>query len=372
MQLLSIPKHGFRAVLLDQAGERRWLDDQVRGRPCFRVVPDNWEVAGAWLQKTLSSREARMLCAEWIAPQLGIAATGACDVSIPLRPVFAARLFAIAGNGSKPAQLCAAVLNWTNADGLDNLDRWVAWAAVAPPELLPAFVLDTRAGSLETTILNTGDQLALAGFPVALQATPEVWEKFVSEQPAWDRCSTRWRAAEVFGSISGDAGQTSVSRSAKTEQFLRANVPGAMVLLDHARSVVPAKTGDACVADQARSAARSAAEALLFAVLEAWPATRKKFRLNAPLDFSFGSRTAEGDLTAMQARLVVEIDGYHHFRDQAGYRRDRRKDELLQAHGWFVIRFLADDIVGDLETVLHRIEERLARLEAARLPNQKP
>lgn len=140
-----------------------------------------------------------------------------------------------------------------------------------------------------------------------------------------------------------------------------------MALFEHARTVVPAKTRDEGAVDQARSAA----EALLFASLEARPATRNKFRLNVPLDFSFGTRTAEGDLTAEQARLVVEVDGYHHFRDQANYRRDRRKDELLQAHGWFVMRFLADDVVNDLERVLHRIEERLARLEAARKPDQK-
>lgn len=361
MQLVSVATYNFRAVLLDPTGERRWLDRQGV-RPCFRGIPDTRTEAGAWLQRTLASREARTLCAEWVATQLGMTPACARDAWAPLRPVFAARLFATTGHDSSPARLCAAVLNWTNADGLDTLDRWLAWAAVAPPpELLPAFLLDAPSGRLEPAVLTRGDQLASAGFPVALQVTPTVWQRFITEQPSWDRCATRWRAAETFGS-SGDADLAAGSRDAKTKQFLRAHVPEAMALFDHARRVVPAKSNDDAAADRARSAA----EAFLFAVLDARPATRKKFRLNAPLDFSFGPRPAEGDLTAMQARLVVEIDGYYHFRDQAGYRRDRRKDELLQAHGWFVIRFLADDIVRDLETVLHRIEERLARLEAAR------
>ncbi|MBW0000371.1 MAG: DUF559 domain-containing protein [Verrucomicrobia bacterium] len=365
MQLVSVANHNLRAVLLDQAGEHRWLDRQ-RGRPCFRGIPDNRTEAGAWLQRTLASPEARALCAGWVASELDMTPASARDASRPLRSVFAARLFATAGHDSRPARLCAAVLNWTPAHGLHNLNAWLAWAAVGPPpELLPAFVLDAAGGS-EAAVLSAGDQLASAGFPVALQVTPTVWQRFITEQPSWDRCATRWRAAEAFGSDT-DAGQAAGGHAAKTEQFLRAHVPEAVALLDHARTVVPARSND----DAAASQARSAAEALLFAVLDARPATRKKFRLNAPLDFSFGPRPAEGDLTATQARLVVEIDGYHHFRDQAGYRRDRRKDELLQAHGWFVIRFLAEDIVSDLETVLHRIEERLARLEAARMPDQK-
>lgn len=29
---------------------------------------------------------------------------------------------------------------------------------------------------------------------------------------------------------------------------------------------------------------------------------------------------------------------------QRGYRRDRRKDQLLQENGYFVLRFLAEDV----------------------------
>jgi very-short-patch-repair endonuclease len=107
--------------------------------------------------------------------------------------------------------------------------------------------------------------------------------------------------------------------------------------------------------------ARSAAERLLFALLNARQLTRGRFALNVPLPFVFGLRPAEADLAAPDARLVVEIDGYYHFRDPEGYRRDRRKDALLQEHGWFVLRFLADDVAGDPGSVIARIEHALAR-----------
>ena len=37
------------------------------------------------------------------------------------------------------------------------------------------------------------------------------------------------------------------------------------------------------------------------------------------------------------------------------YRRDRRKDQLLQENGYFVLRFLAEDVVKDLDRVLDAI-----------------
>jgi very-short-patch-repair endonuclease len=41
-------------------------------------------------------------------------------------------------------------------------------------------------------------------------------------------------------------------------------------------------------------------------------------------------------------------DGSHHFEDKDAYRRDRRKDELLQENGYFILRFLADDVMNNL------------------------
>jgi len=44
-----------------------------------------------------------------------------------------------------------------------------------------------------------------------------------------------------------------------------------------------------------------------------------------------------------------------HLSDPVAYRRDRRKDQLLQQNGYFVLRFLDKDVGEDLDTVLDAI-----------------
>lgn len=102
--------------------------------------------------------------------------------------------------------------------------------------------------------------------------------------------------------------------------------------------------------------ARSAAEAFLYRRLETLPATAGHFQLNAHLPISFdGTGTMEVDLLCPVRRLVIEIDGPHHFADAEAYRRDRRKDALLQENGYHVLQFLSDDIVDRLGEVLDAI-----------------
>jgi very-short-patch-repair endonuclease len=93
--------------------------------------------------------------------------------------------------------------------------------------------------------------------------------------------------------------------------------------------------------------ARSAAEAALFDALEATPATAGKFELNGRLSVRFGPDACEVDLLARTDGIAIEIDGVHHFGDLERYRRDRRKDVLLQSRGLFVIRLLAEDVMRD-------------------------
>ena len=54
-------------------------------------------------------------------------------------------------------------------------------------------------------------------------------------------------------------------------------------------------------------------------------------------------------------RVAVELDGGQHLADADAYRRDRRKDLLLQENGYFVLRFLAEDVGKHLDTVLDAI-----------------
>ncbi len=108
--------------------------------------------------------------------------------------------------------------------------------------------------------------------------------------------------------------------------------------------------------------ARSAVERFLFKHLDAMPQTEGLFELNGRLDIPFGAnKYMEIDLVSRSRRIAIEIDGWRHFNDKEAYRRDRRKDELLQANGFFVLRFLAEDVVARLADTFSRIVHRLQK-----------
>jgi very-short-patch-repair endonuclease len=58
------------------------------------------------------------------------------------------------------------------------------------------------------------------------------------------------------------------------------------------------------------------------------------------------------DLLCEDPRVAVEVDGARHLGDADAYRRDRHKDRLLQENWYTVLRFLAEDLAKDLDTVL--------------------
>ena len=60
----------------------------------------------------------------------------------------------------------------------------------------------------------------------------------------------------------------------------------------------------------------------------------------------------------------MEIDGGQHLADPVACRRDRRKDQLLQEHGYLVLRFLAEDVGRELDWVLDAILRAVSRREA--------
>ena len=112
---------------------------------------------------------------------------------------------------------------------------------------------------------------------------------------------------------------------------------------------------------QGASRARSASEAFLYRRLEMLPETRGLFQVNVDLPISFDGRgRMEVDLACVDSRLVVEVDGAQHLADRVAYRRDRRKDQLLQENGYFVLRVLAEDVAKELDTVLDAILRALS------------
>ena len=108
--------------------------------------------------------------------------------------------------------------------------------------------------------------------------------------------------------------------------------------------------------------ARSATEAFLYRRLDTLTETSGRFRLNVALPIPFdGFGTLEVDLLCADARVVIELDGGQHLADPVAYRRDRRKDQFLQENGYFVLRFLAEDVGKELDAVLDAILKVLAR-----------
>jgi superfamily II DNA or RNA helicase/very-short-patch-repair endonuclease len=107
--------------------------------------------------------------------------------------------------------------------------------------------------------------------------------------------------------------------------------------------------------------ARSASEAFLYRRLQTLPTTADRFRLNVNLPIPFDTQgRMEVDLLCEELRLVIELDGRQHLADAEAYRRDRRKDAALQQHGYFVLRFLGEDLGQHLDDVLDTIQRTMA------------
>ena len=107
--------------------------------------------------------------------------------------------------------------------------------------------------------------------------------------------------------------------------------------------------------------ARSASEAFLYRRLETLSETAGRFRLNARLPIPFDAEgEMEVDLYCAEAQVAVEVDGPQHLADLEAYRRDRRKDAMLQENGFFVLRFLAEDLGKHLDNVLDTILRAIA------------
>ena len=107
--------------------------------------------------------------------------------------------------------------------------------------------------------------------------------------------------------------------------------------------------------------ARSASEAFLYRRLETLPETAGRFQLNVELPIPFDAwGRMEVDFICADSRVAVELDGGQHLADAEAYRRDRRKDAILQNNGYFVLRFLAEDAGKRLDHVLDTILATLA------------
>jgi superfamily II DNA or RNA helicase len=144
--------------------------------------------------------------------------------------------------------------------------------------------------------------------------------------------------------------------SASGQRLVRDGVdtPLASLFVHTARAVPPDAEGAV--------RAGSATEAFLYRRLETLNETAGRFSLNTGLAIPFDGRgSLEVDLLCADVRVAVELDGAQHLGDPIAYRRDRRKDQLLQENGYFVLRFLAEDVGKNLNLVLDAILSAVSR-----------
>jgi len=63
------------------------------------------------------------------------------------------------------------------------------------------------------------------------------------------------------------------------------------------------------------------------------------------------------DFAAVDAKLIVEVDGGQHAESE----KDERRDAFLASQGWRVLRFWNNDVLANTEGVLASIVETLKR-----------
>jgi hypothetical protein len=217
----------------------------------------------------------------------------------------------------------------------------------------------------------------LCGAPGAAVARWVEWTKLTGRQGAWSRAwdpgsaaDATWLAGATRQAL--DICQNDPSKPVAivcprdpVDAFLTGRDDRISTILREGIILVPRRSATTAAKQRPDGAARSLAELTLHEALEGTPATHGRFELNGLLSTAFGNRGAEVDLLGRLDGIAVEIDGYHHFRDADAYRRDRRKDAVLQGSGYIVLRFLAEDVMTDARPAVRRVVEALAwRLRA--------
>lgn len=67
------------------------------------------------------------------------------------------------------------------------------------------------------------------------------------------------------------------------------------------------------------------------------------------------------DFYCHRAKLVIEVDGGHHFSaDSTEY--DRIRDEFMQSTGLMVLRFTNKEVMDNIEGVMEVIENQISRV----------
>jgi very-short-patch-repair endonuclease len=106
---------------------------------------------------------------------------------------------------------------------------------------------------------------------------------------------------------------------------------------------------------------QTAAEKLLWRHLRNRNFLNQKFRRQHPI----GKYIV--DFCCLEKRLIIEVDGGQH-NDEGQIRYDNTRTEYLESHGFIVLRFWNNQILGQTEHVLNEIVSVLERPHPRPLP----
>ena len=81
--------------------------------------------------------------------------------------------------------------------------------------------------------------------------------------------------------------------------------------------------------------------------------------VNEPVHDAAGEWLSEPDLQFPEFKVAIEYEGEHHQSDPKQWQRDIRRDELMRANGWIVIKVTARDLFRQLAITLARIRDAL-------------
>ncbi len=69
------------------------------------------------------------------------------------------------------------------------------------------------------------------------------------------------------------------------------------------------------------------------------------------------------DFACLPLRLLIEVDGDSHYRDEAAMLRDRRREAFLEAQSWTVFRATNSEVYGAMDYVLAGIWQVIGACE---------
>jgi len=242
-----------------------------------------------------------------------------------------------------------------------------------PSDELPAIIIPIKILCSNNESLNNIEKSArilekisshLCFLPVALALNETDYNKFIAQAPdSRVKALCQETTIQVKGLDFTNAKQmlnsipeTSNSIVSKVVKVLVNEGTTEKLIQDFKKIVLTSLSPDLKNVKQTNNA-RSNVEKFFFHLLETLSETTGLFELNGKLDFKFGNKLMEVDFVSKKYKIAIEIDGYYHFTSKEAYRRDRRKDWILQKKGYIVLRILADDIVCKLEEIIKEIKE---------------